>query len=59
MKNLPFLKGLFVGIAIATIGAVAYANSSVSSSDSLAYVVIDKDVFFCTPGACQRIPKNL
>ena len=31
MQNLSFLKGLFVGIAIATVGAVAYANS-VSSS---------------------------
>ena len=54
MKNLSFLKGLFVGIAIATIGAVAYANSAISSSNSVAYVVIDDEVFFCTPEpSCQ------
>ena len=27
MKNLSFLKGIFVGIAIATVGAGAYAAS--------------------------------
>ena len=58
MKNLSFLKGLFVGVAIATIGAVAYASSSVSSSQSIAYVVIDKDIFFCMPAKCTRISKE-
>ena len=49
MKNLSFFKGLIVGIAIATIGAVAYANSAISSSNSVAYVVIDDEVFFLHP----------
>jgi hypothetical protein len=49
MRNLSFLKGLFVGIAIATIGAVAYANSVSSAAQGIfSWVQIeDRGVYFC------------
>ncbi len=43
MKNLSFLKGLFVGVAIATIGAVAYAKN-VSSSFAEAGTIYMEEV---------------
>ena len=60
MKNLSFLKGLAVGLGIATIGGVVYANS-ISSDDSgeNAWVVVGDNVYACTLVASQAIADNL
>ena len=57
MQNLSFLKGLFVGIAIATVGAVAYANSVSSSKLNMdfkdggvldnSWVVLEETIYYC------------
>jgi hypothetical protein len=55
MKNLTFLKGLFVGIAIATVGAVTYANNiSSMGSDAISWILIDKNIYFCYAGSGAR-----
>jgi len=48
MKNLSFLKGLVVGIGIATIGGVVYANSiSADAGPMNSWATIKNDVYVC------------
>jgi hypothetical protein len=48
MKNLSFLKGLVVGIAIATVGGVVYANSISSAADApYSWATIKNQVYLC------------
>ena len=64
MKNLSFLKGLFVGIAIATVGGVVYANSVATVHQDDAWVTIDDKVYVfgisiksgTFSGGCWRVP---
>jgi hypothetical protein len=72
MKNLSFLKGLAVGIGIAVVGGVVYANSVSSSykemsNDGLvenSWVVLGDEVYHCVMGLtkvgdgaqCRKVP---
>ena len=48
MKNLSFLKGLFIGIVITAVTAVAFANGvSSDSSGVFAWVNIGEKVYLC------------
>ena len=51
MKNLSFLKGLVVGLAIATVGGVVYANSisagSISAETNSSWATIKDQIYFC------------
>ena len=56
MKNLSFLKGLVVGLGIATIGGVVYANSiATSEGGRVSWATIKNDVYVCV---AQTLPKR-
>jgi hypothetical protein len=51
MKNLSFLKGLVVGLGIAVVGGVVYANSistgSISAETNSSWATIKDEIYFC------------
>ena len=54
MKNLSFLKGLAVGIGIAVVGGVVYANSISSNEGGTAsWATINNSIYLCFG---QRLP---
>ena len=47
MKNLSFLKGLVVGLGIAVVGGVVYANSISAPGVMHSWATIKNDVYYC------------
>lgn len=49
MKNLSFLKGLAVGIGIAVVGGVVYANSisTTGATGVISWTVVNDKVYLC------------